>query len=95
MVVLINGYMTTKYDQIKYIHLLVQETHNASHLGIVLQLLKNWGIELRKDDGELQWINLSIPTSDLDVITIGLRYKKRDVTFTEDIFELDKKIQIR
>ena len=83
--------MTTKYEQIKNIHKKAVETHDANELRKIPSLLNDWGFRCREDDGELLWTNLSIPTSIGETITIGLRYKKKDATLTEDIFELSEK----
>jgi len=82
--------MTTKYEQVKSVHDRAVETRDANVLRGIPSLLKEWEISPR-DDGQLQWINLSKPTSVKETITIGLRYIKRDQTFTEDIFELNNK----
>src|SRR5450759_5354456 len=83
--------MTTKYEQVKCIHDLAVETHDANELRKIPSLLNSWGKKCREHD-ELLWTNLSMPTSIGETITIGLRYKKKkDETLTEDIFELNKK----
>lgn len=83
--------MTTKYEKIKKIHEIAVETHDANELRKIPLLLNDWGIRCREDDGELLWTNLSTPASIGGTITIGLRYKKKDATLTEDIFELSEK----
>lgn len=52
----------------------------------ILELLSQSKIKLRQDDGELIQINLSIPTSMKAAFVIGLRYIKKDSTYTEDHF---------
>lgn len=59
----------------------------------VLGLLSRQGIKIRQDDGELKQINLSIPTSTENAFVIGLRYIKRDGTYTEDHFLCQKDIE--
>jgi hypothetical protein len=44
------------------------------------------GIQLRCDDGELVQINFSLPTSIPSALVLGLRYRKRDSSLTEDHF---------
>lgn len=78
----------TKYEQVKSIHNLAVDTHDANKLREILPLLNSWEINCRNKDGELLWTNLSVPTSVEESITIGLRYRKRGGTLTEDIFEL-------
>ncbi len=59
----------------------------------VINLLRGKNIKLRQDDGELRQINISIPTSIKNSFVIGLRYKKRDKTLTEDHFLIKKEIE--
>lgn len=65
----------------------------AQDAGNVLFKFKK-GFKLRQDDGQLVQTNFSIPKSKPDCFVIGLRYIKRDQTFTEDhfLFEKDKPI---
>lgn len=58
----------------------------AGELRRVIELLANHGIDLRKKDGTLIQVNLSIPTSREDCYVVGLRYLKKDKTHTEDHF---------
>lgn len=52
----------------------------------IIDLLLRHGIKIRHDDGYLIQINLSIPTTNTNVLVIGLRYKKKDTSLTEDRF---------
>lgn len=45
--------MTTKYEQIKSVHELAAQTHDANELRKILSLLDGWGIKRREDDEEL------------------------------------------
>ena len=83
--------MKTKYEQIRNIHDLAVEAHDANGLKEIPSLLNDWGVKCREDDGELLWTNLSLPSSIGETITIGLRYRKKNATLTEDIFELSNK----
>ena len=56
----------------------------------VLDLLKDQGISIRRDDGELWQITLSKPTSVNSAYVIGLRYIKNDGTQTEDLVPVEK-----
>ena len=56
----------------------------------VLELLKDQGIRIRQDDGELRQTTLSKPTSVNSAFVIGLRYVKRDGTQSEDLFPVEK-----
>jgi len=55
----------------------------------VLDLVKDQGIRIRQDDGELRQVTLSKPTSVDSGFVIGLRYHKRDGTQTEDLFPVE------
>ena len=83
--------MNTKYEQIKNIHKTAIESHDANELRKIPSLLNEWKFKCREDDGELLWTNLSMPESIGETIIVGLRYRKRDTTFTEDIFEISAK----
>jgi hypothetical protein len=52
----------------------------------ITALLSEHGRGLRRDDGILFQINLSVPQTRNNDLVIGLRYKKRDESFTEDHF---------
>lgn len=52
----------------------------------VEELLREHGIRLRQDDGELFQINWSLPWSRQSVVVLGARYEKRDGSHTEDCF---------
>jgi len=80
----------TKFDQVKSIHERTVKTHDASALLEIPTMLNSWGIKCREKDGQLLWTNLSVPTTIGETIVIGFRYKKKDQTLTEDIFELSK-----
>lgn len=78
----------TKYQQIKSAHARAVEKQDANELRGIVVLLDDWGIKRRHDDGELLWTSLSMPTSIAGTIVIGYRYRKRDQSLTEDLFEL-------
>lgn len=56
----------------------------------ILDLLKDQGIRIRQEDGELRQLTLSKPTSVNSGFVIGLRYDKRDGIQTEDLFLVEK-----
>jgi hypothetical protein len=53
----------------------------------IFKLLLDLDIKIRNKDGAIAEINISIPTSNMDVLIIGLRYIKNNETITEDHFE--------
>jgi hypothetical protein len=82
--------MKSKYQQVVDIHEKAAASHDASGLRDISSLLQSWGIKARQDDGELLWINLSVPTSIDGTIIVGYRYRKRDSSLTEDLFEFSR-----
>jgi hypothetical protein len=54
----------------------------------VLALLKEHDVELRTDDGTLEFVNLTCPREGAAVV--GLRYRKQDRTQTEDTFLFER-----
>lgn len=79
---------TTKYEEIRAIHEQAVRSQAPESLRAIPVVVGAWGIKVRTDDGTLLWTNLSVPSTTGDAIAIGFRYKKRDGTFTEGIFEL-------
>ena len=79
--------MESKYEIIKQLHRRINDCGKAELLKEVPNLLESWDIKRRGDDGELSQINISNPEN--GVLAIGLRYTKKDGTFTEDIFEIN------
>lgn len=51
-----------------------------------IELLNRCGIKLRKKDGALREATFSVPKSMGDALVLGLRYQKKDRTFSEDLF---------
>ncbi len=60
----------------------------------VVGILQKYNIKLRQKDGQLYSVNISIPSSKNNCILVGLRYIKKDKTYTEDhfLFEENKPI---
>ena len=56
----------------------------------IIDLLLKHGYKIRQDDGNMIQINLSFPASDMNELVIGLRYMKKDSTYTEDHFICSK-----
>ena len=79
--------MDSKYEIIKELHRRACETGEAEVLKGIPGLLESWGIKLRTDDGELYQVNISNPEQ--SILVVGLRYKKKDGSLTEDIFEFN------
>lgn len=79
--------MESKYKIIKELHRRTCETGQAVILKGIPSLLESWGSKLRTDDGELYQVNISNPEQ--SILVVGLRYKKKDGSLTEDIFEFN------
>lgn len=79
--------MKSKYEIIEELHRRARESGDAEVLKAIPGLLVSWCIKLRTDDGELYQVNLSNPEQ--GIFVVGLRYKKKDGSLTEDIFEFD------
>ena len=58
----------------------------TSGLVDIISVLAEDGKSLRQRDGDIFQITLSIPTSIEQAFVIGLRYRKKDLSFTEDHF---------
>ena len=80
--------METKYQQVADVYSRTVASEDPSELRGILTLLEAWGITQRQKDGDLLWVTLSTPTSIDGTIVIGYRYKKKDSSLTEDLFEL-------
>jgi hypothetical protein len=52
----------------------------------VRRILSQHDIRMRQDDGDLAQLNFSLPQSCESGLVLGLRYRKRDGTLTEDHF---------
>jgi len=61
----------------------------------ILVLLKDQGIRIREDDGDLKQLTLSTPTSVNSGFVIGLRYIKKDGSHTEDLFSVEQGQQVK
>jgi hypothetical protein len=55
-----------------------------------LNLLSAHGIQMRTNDGELKQITISKPTSVKNTFVLGLRYLKKDASYSEDHFVCQK-----
>ena len=74
------------FDELKAIMNRARETRKPGWSVEVRDLLEKNDIRERQDDGELAAVTFSIATSGPDTFVVGLRYQKRDRTFTEDTF---------
>jgi len=64
-------------------------------IDVLIELLKQHGIELRKKDNQLYEATFSVPKSLSDALVLGMRYRKDDGTFSEDLFLFQKGKPIR
>lgn len=64
-------------------------------LQVFVDLLTKYGIQLRSKDGLLQEGTFSVPKTESDALVLGMRYKKNDDTFSEDLFLFRKNQPIK
>ncbi len=76
----------TSYAELKAITDEVYATGNPGWSHKILALLEKHGIRPRQKDGALHRVTFSIAKSQTETFVVGLRYQKRDSTFTEDTF---------
>jgi len=82
--------MDNSYDELKNITDEMYSGKRQKFAADVLKLLFKYGIKIRQKDGRLYQVNISIPKSRGHSILVGLRYIKKDETFTEDHFLFEK-----
>ena len=84
----------TSFNEIKKIADEVYSGRRAKWGQAAREILFKNGFKMRQRDGQLVETNFSIPKSKQNSFVLGLRYIKRDKTFTEDhfLFEKDKSI---
>lgn len=59
-------------------------------INVFVDLLDGYGIKLRNKDGQLREATFSVPKSVSDALFLGIRYQKKDETFSEDLFLFQK-----
>jgi len=75
------------YEELKAISDAVYAGERTAWGQDVLALLGRNGIRPRGDDGTLHKVTFSVAKEpDMDTLVVGLRYQKRDGSFTEDTF---------
>lgn len=57
---------------------------------VFIDLLNRYGIKLRQKDGKLHEATFSVPKSRKAALFLGIRYRKRDGSFSEDLFLFEK-----
>lgn len=84
----------TSYFELKTITDSVYEGIKVKWAKDVIGILQKHDIKLRQKNGKLYSVNISIPKTKSNCILVGLRYIKRDETYTEDhfLFEQNKPI---
>lgn len=53
---------------------------------VFIALLSKYGIKLRGKDGKLHEATFSVPKTEKDALVLGMRYKKNDDSYSEDLF---------
>jgi hypothetical protein len=82
--------MHSTYEELQVIYMrsIEMEGISPSDVSACVELLKKNGRKLRDKDGKPRRLTLSTPTSKEAVIVLGIRYEKRNNSFTEDTFYL-------
>jgi len=78
--------MENSYEEFKAITDKYYTDWQIPGIDIFIALLDRHIIKLRKKDGELHEATFSVPKSMGDALVLGLRYQKKDRTFSEDLF---------
>jgi hypothetical protein len=82
--------MNNPYEEFKRITDKYYTNWQMPDIGVFIDLLDQYGIKLRQKDGELHEATFSVPKSRKDAIVLGMRYQKKDGTFSEDLFLFEK-----
>lgn len=90
--------MNTSFDELKLITDSIYSGIVPSRVEFhdqIVDILSRNGIKVRQNDGENPKVTVSHPSSQPESMVVGLRYKKKDGTKSEDLFlfEKDKKIE--
>lgn len=78
--------MNDPYEQFKKITDKYYTDWNMPNINVFVELLNRYGIKLRQKDGELHEITFSKPESKEEALVLGVRYKKKDNSYSEDLF---------
>lgn len=86
--------MNNAYGEFKSITDEYYRTGLMPDINVFIDLLRKYGYKLRQDDGDLNHATFSVPESKKDALVLGLRYLKKNGTWTEDhfLFHKDKAI---
>lgn len=82
--------MNEPYEELKAITDQYYTDWQMPKIGIFVDLLNKYGINLRDKDGVLHEITFSVPKSINNALVLGVRYQKKDGTFSEDLFLFQK-----
>ena len=97
---LVGGYscsfcMENSYEELKLITDKYYTDWIVPGVNVFIELLRKYRIETcKRKDGILYEVNFSIPKSVKDGIVVGFRYKKKDNSFSEDLFLFQKNKKI-
>ena len=87
--------MDDSYDKLKSITDEYYAGQRTEWANDAIALLNEYGIKLRQKNGTPEIGTVSIPKSLANAIVIGIRYKKRDMSYTEDTFLFEKEKPIK
>lgn len=76
----------TSYEEFKSITDKYYTDWQMPAINVFIELLDRGGIKLRNKDGILHEATFSVPKSIKDALVLGIRYEKKDSSFSEDHF---------
>ena len=82
--------MDNSYEEFKAITDQYYTDWQMPKIDVFVKLLDRYGIELRNKDGDLREVTFSVPKSKKEALVLGVRYQKKDGTFSEDLFLFQK-----
>lgn len=82
--------MDTSYEEYKMITDKYYTDWQMPPIEVFIDLLNRHGINLRNKDGDLHEATFSVPKSISDALVLGMRYRKNDGSFSEDLFLFQK-----
>lgn len=87
--------MDNSYKEFKAITDKYYTNWQMPNIQVFINLLANYGIKLRQKDGKLHEATFSVPKSLKDALVLGMRYFKKDKSYSEDLFLFRKNFSIQ
>lgn len=87
--------MDNSYEEFKTITDKYYTDGQMPSIKVFIDLLNCYGIKLRQKDGELHETTFSVPKSSKNALVLGMRYIKKDGSYSEDLFLFEKNKSIQ